>query len=446
MKTKKKILLLRRLGASLCALLCAAMLIGTLGACGAPQTPLMELDGKTLSVNIYQLLLSRVKGTLEYGGYNVNTDSFWDTVVALDSGITYDEYVRQLALVDAKHYLAASVMFDEEGLSLPEETEESIAQDIEDYIVGDANGSKSTMNGILSEFGANIDILEDLYTVEAKYALLRDHLYGQDGSKIAANVKQEYLDANAVCFRQILVRSYYYVYDTDANGDEIYYAKDENDGKSSSIAYDIKNGHTKFDEYGKVITDKNGDSIYYLADGKIAYDKENGIRSYTRDKDGNVITKPYGEEKLKENRELAEEIKASVGKGDFKRFEELVAEYESAGLDEVVASDEFYFLYTTGDNDNDYLNDIADLLAESEVGDVKFTDSDYGYNVVMKYSMPEGAFNSSDYTDWFKDFNERVINYLFSKKCAEKAEDIVVDDEVFASVPSMKEIGTNHYY
>ena len=48
----------------------------------------------------------------------------------------------------------------------------------------------------------------------------------------------------------------------------------------------------------------------------------------------------------------------------------------------------YCFLYTTGDNDYDYLNDIADVLAESEEGVVRMVSSEYGYNVVMKYPFP----------------------------------------------------------
>ena len=70
MKTKKKILLLRRLGASLCALLCAAMLIGTLGACGAPQTPLMELGSNKCITDIITLCFTENE-SLKQGEYSI---------------------------------------------------------------------------------------------------------------------------------------------------------------------------------------------------------------------------------------------------------------------------------------------------------------------------------------------------------------------------------------
>ncbi|MBQ9162048.1 MAG: hypothetical protein IJX74_02100 [Clostridia bacterium] len=425
--------------------LALVLTVGVFSGCSQQKT-LMELDGQKFSANMFELLLSRTKGNLESMGYNVKSSSFWDTVVELESGITFGEYYKQIVLHNAKLYLAAAVMFDEEGLTLPQSTYDSIDQDIEDYIVGDADGSKSQFNSMLSAYGVNVDILRELYVMEAKYEYLREYTYGNDGSKIAANVKQTYLDEYAVAFKHILIRSFYYEYQTDENGDEIYFLPNDNNEKVNNIAYDVKNGTTKLDEFGKIILDKNDSPIYYTADGKIAYDKENGVRALKYDEGGYPISKKYSTEQLAENKALANEILASVEKDDFAMFESYIDEYEAAGLDQVITDNEMCFVYTTGDNSEDVFNDLADELAGVDDGTVLMYPSDYGYHVMIKYKMPTDAASNEEYSQQLDDLPERVADYLYNNKCTEKAKSITVDDEVFAESLSMKEVGINKYY
>ena len=427
--------------------LALVLILGTLGGCSPKQEVLMELEGKTFGLNTYEFLLSRTKGNLDYAGYNVKSDSFWDTVVELDSGITYGEYYKNRVLYEAKLFLAAEVIFDQLGLTLPDSEYEKIDQDIDDFIIGDADGSKSQMNSLLAGYGYNIDMLRELYILEAKVAYLKNYLYGSDGSKIAANVKQDYLNNYAVAFKHILIRSFYYVYQTDENGDDIYYLPNENNEKVNNIAYDVKNGTTKLDEFGKMIVDKNESPIYYTSDGKIAYDKVNGVRALKYDGDGNPITKTYSPEKLSENKALAEEILAGVEKEDYAMFESFIDEYEAAGLDEVITDNEMCFVYTTGDNSGgDVFNDLADKLAVADDGAVLMHSSEYGYHVMIKYEMPKDAASNKEYSDQLTDLVERVADYLYSNRCSEVAQSITVHNDIYAKAPSMKEVAINHDY
>lgn len=425
--------------------LCVALLTGALlmTACSGKGTPLLELDGKTISVNQYQLLLSRVKGSLAYAGYSVDSSTFWDMVIDSD-GNTYDEYFRNAALMDAKRYLAALAIFEEEGLVLPQSYKDAIDEDIDEYI-RDA-GSKSALNSRLSVYGVNVDMLRDLYEIEAKYAYVQDYLYGPNGEKIAANVRLEYLQEYAVCFKQVLIRAFDYVYETDLNGDEIYYLVEENNAKVNNIAYDTVKGNTRLDEFGEVITDKNGANVYFLDNGSIAYDKENGVRAIEYDENGSAKTVKYSAEELAEHKEAAEEILANVEKGDYAAFEALLEEYEVSDEDAFVTDGAYCFLYTTGDNDYDYLNDIADVLAESEEGTVRMISSEYGYNVVMKYPIPEDAVTNTAYEDWFGDLTERVSAKLFHTKCTPYMDKVTVNSDEFSKLPSMKQVGSNYDY
>ncbi len=433
----------RRATALLLALTLALGAILLLPSCADRGDPLLTLDGHTITTNQYRFLLSRVRGSLAYAGYSVDNDDFWDMVVDKDN-TTYDEYFRQAALQDARRYLAALALFDEEGLVLPQSYKDAIDEDMDEHL-SDA-GSKSALNSQLAQYGVNMDILRDIYLMEAKYEYVQYHLYGKDGEKVAAEVRQDYLEEYAVCFRQVLIRAFDYVYETDTNGDDIYYLTSENNAKVNNIAYDTIKGSVRLDEYGKTVTDKNGDDIYFFADGKIAYDKVNGKRALTYDESGNPKTVKYSAAQLAEHKAAAEEIIATVAAGDYAAFEALLAEYEAADDDAFVTDGAYCFLYTTGDNSYDYLNDIADTLAEAEDGQLRMVSSEYGYNVVMKYPVPADAATNDAYTDWFGDLSTRTVAMLFNKKCAPYMEKVKVDNDVYATLPSMKEIGTNRTY
>ena len=430
---------------ALTVLLCLGLLLGALGmtACANKGTPLLTLDDHTISVNQYQFLLSRVKGSLGYAGYNVESSSFWDMIID-ENNTTYDAYFKNAALDDARRYLAALAMFEERGLSLPQETLDKIDQEIEDYI--EEAGGKSALNSKLGSYGINVDMLKDLYIMEAKYAYLKDTVYGPNGELLAAEARLAYVKEHGVAFRQVLIRAFDYVYEKDLNGDDIYYLPNENNSKVSNIAYDKEAGDVRLDEFGKIVTDKNGNDVYYLPNGKIAYDKVNGVRSYTYDEKGQIKTEKYSAEVLAEHKAAAEEIMISIEKGDYLAFEALLEEYEISGDDAFVTDGELGFLYTTGDNSYDYLNDIADALAACDAGEIRMISSEYGYNVVMKYAIPDDAITNADYKDWFGDLTTRVIAKQFHTLCKPYMEKVQLDEEAFASLPSMKEVASNLDY
>lgn len=430
---------------ALTVLLCLGLLLGALGmtACANKGTPLLTLDDHTISVNQYQFLLSRVKGSLGYAGYNVESSSFWDMIID-ENNTTYDAYFKNAALDDARRYLAALAMFEERGLSLPRETLDKIDQEIEDYI--EEAGGKSALNSKLGSYGINVDMLKDLYIMEAKYAYLKDTVYGPNGELLAAEARLAYVKEHGVAFRQVLIRAFDYVYEKDLNGDDIYYLPNENNSKVSNIAYDKEAGDVRLDEFGKIVTDKNGNDVYYLPNGKIAYDKVNGVRSYTYDEKGQIKTEKYSAEVLAEHKAAAEEIMISIEKGDYLAFEALLEEYEVSGDDAFVTDGELGFLYTTGDNSYDYLNDIADALAACDEGEIRMISSEYGYNVVMKYAIPDDAITNADYKDWFGDLTTRVIAKQFHTLCKPYMEKVQLYEEAFASLPSMKEVASNLDY
>lgn len=437
-----KTTVIRRL---LSVMLCLALLVSAAGltACSKKSPVLLALDGIEITANQYQFLLSRVKGSLHYTGYNVESEKFWNMIID-DQNTTYDDFFRNAVLEDARRYLAALTIFEEKGLVLPQSYLDRIDEDMEEYL-RDA-GSKSTLNTLLGAYGVNADMLREIYVMEAKYDYLQQVIYGAEGELLAAETRMAYLHEHAVCFKQVLIRAFDYVYEKDTNGDDVYYLPSENNAKVNNIAYDKDAGDVRLDEHGKIIVDKNGDNVYFLENGSIAYDKENGVRAMTYDKNGNAQTVKYSAEELAEHKATAEELMATVAKGDYAAFESILEEYELDDEDVYVTDSALCFLYTTGDNNYDYLNDIADALAKVEVGEMQMINSEYGYNVVMKYPIPSDAITNTAYEDWFSDLTDRIIAKQFHTMCKPYMERVTVDAEVFATLPSMKEIATNTSY
>ena len=428
----------------LLALVCALCLPSLAGCSDKNGKTLMSMEDTTLSVNTYQLLLSRMKGTLAKYQYNVDSDTFWSTVVDLEN-TTYDEYFRTTILENAKTYVIGTYLFDEVyGLTLSKEAVEAVDAELAEFVEYDGDGSKTAFNQILAEYGVNYDILRETYLMEAKIDALKVHLYGEGGSKIADTAKEEYCQENFVRFKQVFLASYYYVCETDENGDDIYYT--ENSLGNQVICYDTVNGKTKTDESGDVIKDKQGYDVYFTEDGKIAYDKQNGTTAFLLDKNGEPVVGDYTKEELVEIKKEANTVLDKVPEGEFDAFEIFM---EQRGEDEdAQAYQNGYYLYADPSNYTSYpyLESIVEKLIELEVGQTALVESDYGYHVIMKYPVDKGAWADEDNKDWFEGFEEGLVDDLFMTLCDQYVDQVVVDEEVLATVPSMKQIGVNFYY
>ncbi len=411
---------------------CAALLLAFLmlllpASCAAKPTPLLTLGEHSISTNIYSLMLSIQKGNMAYaiasayGDYN--SDRFWGTVIE-GSSTTFDDYYTAAVYGKAEQYLAAMVLFDELGLSLPEGTVDKVDADMKNFVETDGDGSKSKLNELLAAYDVNYSILREYKLMDAKVAYLAEHLYGEDGAKIGAALKDEYFENNYVAFKQILLSNVTYVYETDKNGDDIYYAE------NGAIAYDTEKGTAVLE----------GDKfVYYLEDGSIAYDRENGKRSPVLDKNGDPTTKKYSTDQMLDRLNLALSLKE-------------IAEGESADAFETLR--QMYSDETFGaDHDPDLLNYLAtsveyggisaaygtfDTLAEKvgtlAIGEIAVVQTDAGIHVVRRYPLESGAYADSDYEQWFEDqlymvydFNANLLNSLFSARLDEYREDIEVD-------------------
>lgn len=417
-------------------LLCLILCVSAVSSCSA-QT-LMSYEDKTISVNMYEFLLSRMKGTLSYYGYDVNSESFWMTVISSD-GTTWEDYFKETVKKQALNYIVADRLFDENGLKLTDAQIKIIDDKLDGYVK--KAGSKTLLNEQLKQYGANYDILREVYIIEAKIQVLKEHLYGKNGEKITIDTKEQYFNDNYVAFKQIFLATYDYIIDTDRFGDTVYYTDD----KYTAIAYDKKNGVTKTDEFGKTVKDVLGNTEYYTADGKIAYDKANGVIGYLTNSDGDKVIENVSSEKKSEIYDNAKKY-STVCNGNVALFEEYIKLYgegESDGVIYLYASEGYY----AAQNDAvAYFDDMAEKLKGLDVGECAVYESSYGYHILSRYDNEDGAYDNEENEEFFESFYEELIALLMDEMCAEYHDDVEIDEELLDSIPKMYEIGSNILY
>ncbi len=463
----------------LLALLLAAVLL--LAGCANHGKTMIEVGSHEISVNVYKLYLSRYRGLLSESGYSVNSDKFWSTYLKLE-GMTVSEYHTDHVFEGLKQIAAALYLYDELGLKLNKETEDSIDEWIDTLIEEVGGGSKSQLNSILSPYGANITVLRDAALIEAKIEQLKVHLYGEEGELLSGDVKEEFYQKSYYRGYQMLLANYYYEHET-YEGDSVYFTKD---GK---IAYDTKNGTATAD------TDKNGDTVYrefgpiaydkvngiaseerdaegyiiYYKDGKIAYDTEagkatedtdkngdtvyrkwviaydtvNGKLQYT-EKDGKRVVKYYSEEDMGRTRWMAEQI-AEKCEGDEELFLMHMEQYsDNLDFTKEYTPNGMYFVAGayTGE---EVFNSFSTELSKLEVGELTVHNSDVGYYVLMRAELDEGAWADSENSRWFTSLTGLCMEYMLQLRSAEYLDKVEVNEELRDSV-DITMVGTNLYY
>lgn len=429
---------------ALTLVLSLALLLTALLGCASNGKAFMRIDDTEMSVNLYKLFLSRMKGTLSsayYFGESALKDDFWDTYMSA-SGKTYNDHYTSEVLENVKEYLAALHMFDELGLELPKSYIDEIDEELQILIDQDANGSKNEFNAILSDFGVNYKMLREAYIMEAKLSYLNDYLFGTDGSKISPVLLEDYYQANYVRFKHVFIYTYALVYETDDNGDDIYFDATNN----KKISYD-KTATLKTDENGNAVKDKNGDKIYVTAEGKIAYDKINGKRSPVFDANGNQQTRKYTEKELLAASDYAQQVMEKCETDNYTLFDKLVENYtEDEGMLEYTNG-----YYLTAESDYD-APEVRDALFEMKAGEIKRINSEYGIHIVMKYELDEGGFSKEINSDFFIDtksggykFMEALKSYLLSEQLRPYKEKIEIDEGLIEEV-DIKSVGANYYY
>ena len=439
-----KNILFKRLVAAAAMILARASFLLVFSSCDERkkvEDPIFECDKSKMPLFFYEYMLSQKKGELASAKNDVKSEKFWSTVT--ETGETYEEYFNREVLESCKYYFAASVMFDRKGLKLPEATVAEIDESIEFLLDYDADGDVERFNSLIAEFGVDKDELRECYLILAKKDVVLASLYGSDGSLVADSLKNKYYKDNYFRFKQILFRNYYYEYETDEWGQEIYF-----DPEKGKPLYDKENGEVRFDCDGYYIKDKFGETIYFGEDEKPVYDTEKGERSAKLDDKGEAITHDYSKAELSARLEKAKELAESIEKKNFSFFEselEKMIEAEDLGN----SYPEGYYvsdLESAGYKSFEYMNDILALLKTMEVGEVRLHISDYGYHVIMKYDLDDGRFSDGEYAEWFNSFNSSLVSEMFDGELEKVLPDISVNEENLAKARSIKAMGINYNY
>ena len=438
----------------LITLLAAVLLVTSLTACSSKGKKLMSVDGNKITENMVLLLMSRMKGTLSASGYGtkVETNSFWDTVMDATTGKTYDEHYTQLVVDSAKTYLAAMALFDELDLKLPDSYIDEIDSEMDRLVDDLGEGSKTYLNTKLADYGANYDVLRETYIMEAKIAYLRDHLFGEDGSLIADDTYEKYYQDNYVKFKHIFFYMSKPVYDTDKNGDTIYYKDLTADPLRIAYKTEGEDVEPLLDGDGKNVKDDNGDKVYvYKSDNsKIAYDEgTDDSPTYPNpvlDEDGYTVTEKLTAEESRELSDRVQMIMDAVKEGEYSLFDSYVNEYnEDKGMEMYPGG-----YYLTANSEYDSV-EVRDALFDMEDGEIRRIESEYGIHIVMKYELDKGAYADADNKDFFRTedgtliFLETLKNQLIGTYVEKYKADIKIKQDILDGL-SMKNIKANRYY
>ena len=400
----------------------------------------LEYDGVEIPLSFYELMLSRTKASIAREMGTENLDSFFAAESNV-KGKTNEQYYNELVLESCKYYLAALYIFEDEKIKLPQSYYDQINQDVQDCIdIEYIAGSEERLNEILSEYGVDIESYKDAFITHSKYEYLHTALYGDDGSKIGAAVKQSFADRHYHRFKQIIIPSYYYVYETDENGDNMYF-----DPSTGLPKFDTENGKYVMGDDNNYIRDSYGIKIAFDTEGNILYDKVNGVIKIADD-----TTYNYEGEALEAQREKAMEIASSISPKNFSAFEAKaeanvvsVLDMDANAVSDYYVSDIDQASYV---GKYAYMNDLYLAIKDMGNGEVKMVETQYGFHVVMKYEIEDGAYEDSENEIWFENFNSVLVTEVFSNKCASILSDITVNEENLKGAKSIAEIGINYDY
>lgn len=207
----------------LCAVMALILCLGGMAGCSSSGDVVMELDGQSITANMYAFWLSRYKAFFVYYYMN-NTDDtqMWDTPID-ESGTTLNETFTGYVKDNARTYVAALYLYNQYGLKLSDSAKTEIEADLAELV--SAAGSKSALNAELANYAVNYDILKEIYTIEAKVNQLQNYMFADNGPNALTDAqKDDYYTSNYARIKHIFV-STGAKYVTDEKGD---YTTDEN--------------------------------------------------------------------------------------------------------------------------------------------------------------------------------------------------------------------------
>lgn len=399
-----------------------------------------------ISVNVFQLYLSRAKGRLHAAGDAVNDPAYWATYTELEGEETRKEYYTKEVLETLRYITAALLLYEELGLELSDEVEASIDEWIEDLIDEVGEGSETKLNSVLQAYGANVTVLRDAWIMDAKVQRLKDYLYGENGSLLSSSVKEEFYQKTYYRGYQMLYANYYFDYIKDAEGNVAYFEDMIGEGGSVAgvrYAYDRKNG------VGTSETDKYGHQVYRIKNedgtlGAIAYNTTEGRTELETDDKGEPKVKYYTDEQMKKRYEELQHI-AEECKGDAELFLAAMEKYsDNLEFNAKYAPNGMYFPEGVYMTDTVFYTFSVEL-AKLEIGEMAILNSDTGYYLIMRVDLDEGAWSKPANNRWFQMLEDLTIEYMLQQRLKDYLPQVTVDESLRDSV-DITMVAANNYY
>ena len=440
----------KKLIAALALLLMLALL---LGGCAKHGKTLMKAEGEKISLNVFMLYLSRMKGSLAQSGNDVASDSYWSQILDYDYTTVADHYTKQV-LEGLKHIAAAMIIYEELGLKLPEETEDAIDEWIDHLIETDGDGSKARLNEILSAYGANVTVLRDAAILEAKLTQLKVSKFGTGGSMLSDKVLEQYYKDTYIRGFQMQLANYYYDYEKDKDGFAIRYT----DEKYEKVAYLPQSAIDALSpeeraKYSRIPNDGQykptsafGDEVLVYRDGEttvVAYDKEKGLVHYSEN-NGERVKVLYTEEEMALRYQKAEQIAAEC-QNDPEKFMVYVTELsDNSDFHKNSAPNGMYFSVGTYHTDAIF-SGFANALASMQVGDTCTLTINSSYYVLMRAELDTGAWKNEANKRWFETHRGLTLEYMLQLETAKYLDRVTVNEDLLKGVDITK-VASNILY
>ena len=186
------------------ALLVTAMLALSLFSCGIVKgDTVMQYGDYKITEAMYSYWMSSFKSYfLYYYGTSGQYDQLWTQT--LPDGRTYEQFFAEFIDGYAKKVLISMKLFDEYGMTFPDEKRREIDGRLED--AKNNYGGKAELNSYLSTFGLNIKTLEKIYYEEAKVDLVTEKLFSVGGElELKDTDRVAFYEKNYYCVNWIYV-------------------------------------------------------------------------------------------------------------------------------------------------------------------------------------------------------------------------------------------------
>ena len=152
------------------------------------------------------------------------------------------------------------------------------------------------------------------------------------------------------------------------------------------------------------------------------------------------------DEEKRKIKEDVDRIEALIKKGDYDYFDDLITLYDkSYGTESGESSTRMTYLdkdlvYANFSTGGTLIDTFVDMVKELAPGEYKVYKSDFGYHIIMRYELENGAFKKSEYSTQFSDengnfdFNKNLCSELLMKRLAPYVEKITVDKDLAGKV------------